>query len=102
MPITKGAIKSMKQSRVRRDRNAHYTNHMKSMLKLILGYIEKNDFEKAKKILPNVMHAVDNAAKKNLIHKNNAAHKKSRVQRALNKIEGKKPVAEKKSEKKAK
>lgn len=101
MPITKQAIKRMKQDRVRRDRNRQYINHMKSMIKLILGYISKNEFDKAKKILPEVASAIDNAAKKNLIHRNNAAHKKSRIEKALSKVTGK-PVAQKKSEKKAK
>ena len=53
------------------------------MIKLLLGHVEKGEMEKAKKLLPDVMSAIDTAAKKNLIHENNAAHKKSRVQKAV-------------------
>ncbi|MDH5596815.1 MAG: 30S ribosomal protein S20 [Candidatus Peregrinibacteria bacterium] len=84
MPIIKSAIKRMKQNRVRRSNNKHYGSHMKSMIKLLLGYVEKGEMEKAKKILPEVVASIDTAAKKKIIHENNAAHKKSRVQRALN------------------
>jgi small subunit ribosomal protein S20 len=83
MPITKQAIKQMKQSRVKCARNRHYISRMKSMIKLILDYVKKGDTDKAGKIMPKVISAIDTAAKKNLIHKNNAAHKKSRVQKAL-------------------
>ncbi len=83
MPIIKSAIKRMKQNRTSRARNRHYGSHMKSMIKLLLGYVEKGEMEKAKKLLPEVISAIDTAAKKNLIHQNNAAHKKSRVQKAV-------------------
>lgn len=84
MPIIKSAIKAMKQNRTHQVRNRHYGSHMKSMIKLILGYVQKGEMEKAKKILPEVIRAIDMAAKKGIIHKNNAANKKSRVQGALN------------------
>ena len=84
MPIIKQAIKRMKQSNRKRIQNRHYSSRMKSMIKLILDYVKKNDMENATKMLPEVTKSIDMAAKKNLIHKNNAAHKKSRVQKALN------------------
>lgn len=84
MPITKQAIKRMKQSRTRYARNRHYSSHMKSMIKLILDYAKKGELDKANKILPKVVSSIDTAAKKNIIHKHNAAHKKSRIQKALN------------------
>lgn len=84
MPIIKSSIKSMKQSLTRRQNNRHFGNHMKSMIKLILTYVEKGEMDKAKKILPEVMKSIDMAAKKKIIEKNNAANKKSRVQRAIN------------------
>ncbi len=40
--------------------------------------------EKAKKLLPDVISAIDTAAKKRILHVKNAAHKKSRVQKAIN------------------
>lgn len=73
----------MKQNSKRRANNRHYGSHMKSMIKLILTHVEKGEMDKAKKILPDVISAIDTAAKKKLIHENNAAHKKSRVQKAV-------------------
>lgn len=84
MPITKQVIKRMKQNQVAKARNKHYTSRMKSLIKLILTYMEKGEVEKAKEVLPQVVKAIDMAAKKHIIHPNNAAHKKSRVQRILN------------------
>ena len=92
MPITKQAIKRVKQDKKRTARNKHYGNHMKSMVKLLLEYVKKGEVDKATKILPKVVSAIDVASKKKLIHKNNAAHKKSLVQRALAK-----PPVEKKA-----
>ena len=92
MPITKQAIKRMKQDKVRTARNRHYSSHMKSMVKLILGYVQKKEEDKATKILPKVVKAIDTAAKKNLIHKNNASNKKSRIQRAVNTMGAEKKV----------
>ena len=40
MPITKQAIKRVKQDKVKTARNKHYGNHMKSMIKLILEYVQ--------------------------------------------------------------
>lgn len=84
MPIIKSAIKRMKQNQVNRDRNRQHRSHMKSVIKLLLGHVEKGDMDKAKKLLPDVISAIDTAAKKRIVHENNAAHKKSRVQKAIN------------------
>lgn len=84
MPITKQAIKRMKQNETAKARNKHYQSRMKSLIKLILTYMDQGEVEKAKQVLPEVVKSIDLAAKKNIIHKNNAAHKKSRVQKALN------------------
>ncbi|MBU1017408.1 30S ribosomal protein S20 [Patescibacteria group bacterium] len=110
MPITKQAIKRVKQDKVRTARNKHYSNHMKSMVKLLLGYIQKKESDKATKIFPKVVSSIDACAKKNLIHKNNAARKKARLQKALSNIqkggaekkEADKPKAGKVEEKKEK
>ena len=60
---------------------------MKSMIKLILDYVQKKDTDKATKILSKVIKSIDTCAKKNIIHKNNAAHKKARIQKAVNSLQ---------------
>ena len=84
----------MKQNKVRHERNRHYSSHMKSMIKLILEYVKKGETEKATKIMPKVISSIDTAAKKKLIHKNNAAHKKSHVAKAMSGIGEKKAKPE--------
>ncbi len=86
MPITKQVIKRVKQAKKRTEKNQHYRSHMKSMIKLILGYVQKKEADKATKILPKVVSAIDICAKKNIIHENNAARKKARIQKALSNI----------------
>lgn len=83
MPIIKAAIKAMKQARVREARNQMTKSHMKSVIKRALDYIKAGQKEKALKMLPQVLSAIDTAAKKYVIHKNNAARKKSRIQKAV-------------------
>ena len=99
MPIIKSAIKRMKQDNVRRTRNKHYGNRMKSLIKLFLGYVSSGEAKKAEKALSEVISAIDTAAKKNIIHENNAARKKSRVQRALKNVPEKKAEVKKGSKK---
>ena len=100
MPIIKQAIKRVRQDKVRTERNKRYKSHMKSMIKLLLTHIQKNEIEKAQQVLPQVVSAIDTSAKKNLIHKKNAAHKKSRLQKALNSKQSvKKEKSAEKSEK---
>ncbi len=86
MPITKQAIKRMKQDKARTARNRHYNSHMKSMIKLIMGYVQKGETDKANKILPKVVSSIDVASKKKLIHNNNASRKKAGIQRAISSI----------------
>jgi len=83
MPIIKQAIKRMRQDKVRTMRNKHYDSMMKSMLKLCQGYIQNGELDKAKKVLPQAVSAIDTAVKKGLLHKNNAARKKSQLEKAL-------------------
>ena len=86
MPITKQVIKRVKQAKKRTEKNQHYRSHMKSMIKLVLDYVQKKEAGKAAKILPKVVSAIDTCAKKNIIHENNAARKKARIQKAVSNI----------------
>ncbi len=90
MPIIQSAIKAMRQSRVKAARNQHYKNRMKSMIKLVMGYVKAKDVEKATKALPEVLSTIDTAAKKNIIHWGNAARRKSRVQSTVQALVAKK------------
>ncbi len=100
MPITKQVIKRVKQANAKAARNKHYNSHMKSMIKLFLDYVKKEDGGNAEKIMPKVISSIDTCTKKKIIHENNAAHKKSRLSRALNGVKSApKAKVEKKEEK---
>lgn len=72
MPIKKSAIKALKQSEVRRVRNAVKKRNIKSVMKAT-----------DKKELPKAQSVIDKAAKTDYIHKNKAARLKSRLAKKL-------------------
>ncbi len=101
MPITKQAIKRVKQDAVKTARNKANKSRMRSLIKLVNDYVTKKDAKNAAKMLPEAIKSIDMAAKKNLIHKNNAARKKSALQKSLNALGGSAPKAAAKTEEKA-
>ena len=105
MPITKSAIKALRQSAKHRERNVSFKRRMKEAIKTLRELIRDKKNAEALKKLPALFKLIDTSAKKNLIHKNNAARKKSRLTLAVNKImqvtsEEKNKKGKKKEEKK--
>lgn len=92
MPVTKSAKKALKQSKKRRQRNLRRLNAMREIVKKIKKLVEENKKEEALKLLPQTYKAIDKAAKNNIIKKNTASRKKSRLTKLVNKQE--KPKAE--------
>ncbi|MDQ7029334.1 MAG: 30S ribosomal protein S20 [Ardenticatenia bacterium] len=79
MPNTKSAKKRLRQSEKRRLRNRHYKGQMRSFVKRARQAIEAGDWEAAEELLRRAYKAIDKAASKGVIHKNNAARKKARL-----------------------
>jgi len=99
MPVTKSAKKKMKQDIVRTERNQSVRTKLKSFMKKVI-VLSKTDKAEAKKLLPKAFSVIDTASKKNLIHKNNAARKKSRLAKLVEgEIAPKKESAPKKKKK---
>ena len=92
MPITESAKKALRQSKKRRGRNLRRLNAMREIIKQIRKLVIENKKEEALKLLPSVYKAIDKAAKTNLIKKNTAARKKSRLTKLINKTEAKQPI----------
>jgi small subunit ribosomal protein S20 len=59
---------------------------MRTQVKKTLEAIAEGDAERAKKELALASQKLDKAAKSNVIHKNQAARRKSRLQRAVNQL----------------
>ena len=82
MPITKSARKAMRQTAARTERNKGTRTAVKTYMKKVLT-LSKSDSAEAEKVLPKAYKVIDTAAKKNIIHKSNAARKKSSLARAI-------------------
>jgi small subunit ribosomal protein S20 len=91
MPITKSAKKALKVSEKKRSRNRHFLTalkiHTKTFEQLLSN--EKKDIKALGEALAHVYSAVDTLEKKNIIHKNNAARKKSAYAKALKSVTAK-------------
>lgn len=83
MPNTKSALKAMKQSRRRREFNSQIKDSVKKSVKEVKQLIKAGKKSEAADVMKKAMSALDKAAKKNVIHKNNAARRKSRLAKAL-------------------
>ncbi len=80
MPNSKSAEKSLRQSIVKRDRNRVQRSTLRTKLKKFRALlVAKPTQEEADKQFSLVVKALDQAASKNLIHKNTASRTKSRL-----------------------
>lgn len=84
MPIQKAAFKALRQSKKRQLRNKTQKDEIKQLLKNVKKAIAANNKEEALKLLKLGYKKIDKAAKRHLIHKNNAARKKSRLMNSIN------------------
>ena len=78
MPITKSAKKAIRVSLRKKAQNDLRKKTMKEIIKKI-EKMAKTDKAGAQKLLSGAFQAVDKAAKKGIIKKNNAGRKKSRL-----------------------
>lgn len=93
MPVIKSAKKKMKQALKHEKHNREIKNAVKQKIKATKKAIGTDPKELAEK-LSQAFSEIDRAAKRNVIHKNVASRKKSRLSRLVSK--GKEAVAIKK------
>jgi|WetSurMetagenome_2_1015567.scaffolds.fasta_scaffold618219_1 small subunit ribosomal protein S20 len=82
MPVIKSAKKKARQAKRHEERNKGLRTRVKSTLKKVM-VLSKTDVEAAKKFLPEAYSVIDTACKKHLLHRNNAARKKSLMARQV-------------------
>lgn len=87
MPITKAAKKALRQSKKKRAHNLRYINRIKVLAKEIKKLIADKKIKEAKEVLPKYYKALDKAVKENVIKKNTASRRKSRITLSANKAE---------------
>jgi small subunit ribosomal protein S20 len=81
---TRSAQKRARQSEKRRLRNRVYRSRARTFIKKTRRLIEEGRLEEAEAMALQAIRALDKAASKGIIHKNNAARRKSRLMRYLN------------------
>ncbi|HAP32374.1 MAG TPA: 30S ribosomal protein S20 [Firmicutes bacterium] len=83
MPNIKSAIKRMKQSEVRHQRNRQVKSQLKTAVKKFFTSLEGDEAQKAQNNYLQASRLIDKAASKGVLHKRTAARKKSRLARKL-------------------
>ncbi len=83
MPQRKSAKKELRKSIKRKKQNLIAKNKIKKAIKQFKQATKKGDLETAQKTLSLVYQALDKAAKRNVIHPNKSARKKSRISKLL-------------------
>ena len=87
MANTKSAIKRIKQNHKRRLRNRLITGRARTYIKYARSAINTGTPEEARAATKEAIRALDKAAEKGVIHKNNAARRKGRLMRRLAQME---------------
>jgi small subunit ribosomal protein S20 len=85
MPVTKSAIKAHKQSLTKRSRNKHFVALYKETLKKFERAIAVGAADVGE-ILSHLQSAIDTLVKKNVLHANTAARRKSAHAKTLAKM----------------
>lgn len=85
MANIKSQIKRNRQNEIARQANKATRSALKTKIKTATTAVGSGDAEAAQKAYRDAAKALDVAASKGVIHKNNAANKKSRLARKLNK-----------------
>ena len=87
MANIKSQIKRNKQNEKRRLRNRIFTGRARTFVRRARQAIEEGEVQDARQATRAAISALDRAAEKGVIHKNNAARRKSRLMRRLADLE---------------
>ena len=79
MATNKSTLKRERQSQKRRLKNRMVKSRIHTTFRGVVAAINENNREKVETLFRDYMSFVDKAVKKGIIHKNNAARKKSRL-----------------------
>ena len=83
MAHTKSAKKRLRQDEKRRRRNQARKSRLRSASKSVLKAARGSNLTAAEAALKEAVSAIDRAAQRNVIHKNAAARRKSRLSKAV-------------------
>jgi small subunit ribosomal protein S20 len=83
---TKSAKKRIRQNGRRRVRNARIRTRVRSSVRSARQVVEGGDRSAGEAAVKSAIQELDRAASKGVLHRNNAARRKSRLQRQLAKV----------------
>lgn len=83
MPNIKSAKKRVLVIEKKTQQNKAIKSALKTQIKKFLGAVNAGDKEEATKLYPETVSAIDAAATKGVIHKNNADNKKAKLAKKL-------------------
>ena len=78
MAKSKSVLKRERQNETRRLKNKSTKSEIKTYMKKVIAHLEAGEIDNAKKAFGVLTSKLDKAAKKNILHKNNVANKKSK------------------------
>ena len=87
MPVTKSAKKQVRVVKRRRLRNKSIRSLVKTNITKAERFIFSGELESARAAVVAAISSLDKAAEKGVIHPNNAARRKSRLMKKLNKAQ---------------
>lgn len=90
MANIQSAIKRIRQNEKRRQRNRVFRGRARTFVKKARNAMEEGNLEEARARTLDAVSALDKAAGKKIIHKNNAARRKSRLMKHLAALENQK------------
>ena len=88
----KSSLKRIRSNEAKAERNRYQLKTTRTFIKKLRNSTDKKE---AETLLIEVTSMIDKLAKKNIIHKNNAAHKKSKLTKLVSAIGGTKTAATK-------
>lgn len=83
MPNIKSAKKRVLVNSKKTEQNKAIRSAFKTEIRKVEALIKENKLEEAKAALPEAFKVIDSAATKNIIHTNNAAHKKAKLAKKI-------------------
>jgi len=86
VPNIKSAKKRVLVNEKKNEENRMIRSEIKTEIKKFNNAIDTNNLELAEKLLPTTMSVIDAACSKGVIHKNNAANKKSALSKRLSDV----------------
>ncbi|GBC95508.1 30S ribosomal protein S20 [bacterium HR16] len=86
MANLKSSIKDIKRNEKRRLRNKSAKSAMKTFIKKAKAAAASGDVQAIQKALAQACSAIDKTAERGIIHKNQAARRKSRLMRYVNQL----------------